>query len=169
MAESQGAVGEGSEGSDLEQIVRYAEDLKRTRTSQRALLSRLAPPPQPRRRKILIVDDEQYLRALLVATLDAERYEITEASRGLQGLMQARAELPALIILDVRMPDLDGIEVCRRLRADPLLQKTPIVMLTAAVYEADRRAGMEAGASRYITKPFSPLELLGVVEDLLGQ
>ena len=74
---------------------------------------------------------------------------------------------PAIIMLDVRMPDLDGIEVCRRIRAEEALRDVPIVMLTAAAEESERRAGLAAGANVYLTKPFSPLHLVDIVEQLL--
>ncbi len=157
-----------TQGTELEQALRYAEDLRRARTSQRALLRRREIGPQPARRKILIVDDEEGLRTLVAATLDEERYELLGIGRGIEGLVLAREWHPALILLDVRMPDISGIEVCRSIRADPTLKRIPVVMLTAAHDEADRQAGMQAGATCYLTKPFSPLQLLDTIEELLS-
>jgi DNA-binding response OmpR family regulator len=76
---------------------------------------------------------------------------------------------PDLILLDVHMPRLDGLEACRQIRRDPALARTPIVMLTAAGQEADRARGREAGADEYLTKPFSPLALLALVEALVPE
>jgi DNA-binding response OmpR family regulator len=149
-----------------EQMVRYAEDLKRARSSGRALTGRIRGAA-PERIRVLIVDDEKEIRLLVAATLGAERYELFEATRGTEALTLARAKQPSLIILDVRMPDLDGVEVCKLIRADPSLQQVPIIMVTAARNAEERRAGLEAGASRYLTKPFSPAELLDTVDHLL--
>lgn len=156
------------QAQDREQAIRYAEDLRRARRPQRTLSERMRRSSRSERQKILVVDDEQYLRTLLLATLDEERYEIVEVSRGAEAVVVAQAERPALILLDVRMPDVDGLEVCRRIRGHPDLKDLPVVMLTGASEQADRRAGLAAGATRYLTKPFSPLELVEVVEELLG-
>ena len=150
----------------LEQTLRYAEDLERDRSSHRVLQQRWSLAA-PQRHRILIVDDQWTLRLLVSATLDAARYHILEASGGAEALVIARAARPAIIMLDVRMPDLDGIEVCRRIRAEETLREVPIVMLTAAAEESERRAGLAAGANVYLTKPFSPLHLVETIEQLL--
>ncbi len=116
--------------------------------------------------KILIADDEASLRLLVAATLEDERFQITEAKDGTSALAMARAEHPDLVLLDVAMPGLDGLEVCRAIKRDPALAGTTVVMLTAKAQEADRRRGLEAGADAYLTKPFSPLELLRLVEQV---
>lgn len=168
MAEPRGPAEDEMPPDDLkqEQMVRYAEDLRRARRAQRALTGRIRGVAQERVR-VLIVDDEKDIRLLVAATLGAEEYEITEATRGTEALTLARAKLPSLIILDVRMPDLDGVEVCRLIRSDPELKNVPIIMVTSARNAEERRAGLEAGANRYLTKPFSPAELLGAVDYLL--
>lgn len=116
---------------------------------------------------VLIVDDEQPIVDLVRFTLEDEQVRVVEAQDGVQALEVAKAELPDLIFLDVQMPRLSGFEVCRRLRQEPGLERTKIVMLTAAAQETDRQRGKAAGADEYLTKPFSPLKLLSLVQALL--
>lgn len=116
---------------------------------------------------VLIVDDEQPIVDLVRFTLEDEQVQVVEAQDGVQALEAAREHQPDLILLDVQMPRLDGFEVCRRLREEPALEKSKIVMLTAASQEADRARGRAAGADDYLTKPFSPLRLLTIVQALL--
>ena len=116
---------------------------------------------------VLIVDDEQPIVDLVRFTLEDEQVRVVEAQDGVQALEVARAELPDLVFLDVQMPQLNGFEVCRRLRQEPGLERAKIVMLTAAAQEADRMRGKAAGADEYLTKPFSPLKLLLLVQALL--
>jgi DNA-binding response OmpR family regulator len=116
---------------------------------------------------VLIVDDEQPIVELVRFTLEDEQVRVVEAGDGLEALEAAREHRPDLVFLDVQMPRLDGFEVCRRLRRDPELGGSKIVMLTAASQEADRVRGREAGADDYLTKPFSPLKLLSLVQALL--
>lgn len=116
---------------------------------------------------VLIVDDEQPILDLVRFTLEDEQVRVVEARDGFEALEAAREHCPGLIFLDVQMPRLDGFEVCRRLRREPDFEKTKIVMLTAASQEADRAQGREAGADDYLTKPFSPIKLLSIVQSLL--
>ncbi|HET6366904.1 MAG TPA: response regulator, partial [Pseudomonadales bacterium] len=102
-------------------------------------------------------------------TLEDEQIRVLEAADGVQALEVAHAARPDLILLDVQMPRLDGLEVCRRLRADTALGGTRIVMLTAAGQDADRARGLAAGADEYLTKPFSPLALFTLVRSLLPE
>jgi two-component system, OmpR family, phosphate regulon response regulator PhoB len=118
---------------------------------------------------ILVVDDEPPILELVRYTLEDEQIRVLEAADGLQALEAALAARPDLILLDVQMPGLDGLEVCRRLRADPSLAGTRIVMLTAAGQDADRARGLAAGADEYLTKPFSPLALFTLVRSLLPE
>jgi DNA-binding response OmpR family regulator len=118
---------------------------------------------------ILVVDDEPPILELVRFTLEDERIRVLEAADGLQALETALAVRPDLILLDVQMPRLDGLEVCRRLRADASLAGTRIVMLTAAGQDADRARGLAAGADEYLTKPFSPLALFTLVRSLLPE
>jgi DNA-binding response OmpR family regulator len=118
---------------------------------------------------ILIVDDEPPILDLVRFTLEDAEVRVVEASDGVEALALARRLRPDLILLDVHMPRLDGLEACRQIRRDPALAQTPIVMLTAAGQEADRVRGREAGADEYLTKPFSPLALLALVEALVPE
>ena len=119
-------------------------------------------------RKVLIADDHQSMRSLMRLTLDSGHFDILEASNGIAAIEIAQAELPDLIFLDWSMPGRSGIEVCRALRADDGTRETKIVMVTARVQDGERAAGFEAGADDYITKPFSPLDLLDKVTEVLG-
>lgn len=127
-----------------------------------------AEPAFSRRHKILVADDEHHLRRLLSITLRMGQYEILEAATGAEALALAHEEHPDLVLLDVRMPDGNGLEVCRRMKADPGLRDTPVVMISALALPADLEAGRAAGADLYITKPFSPLRLVEVVTGLLS-
>jgi two-component system phosphate regulon response regulator PhoB len=121
-------------------------------------------------KKILIVDDQPEVRELVDVTLRIGDYTIWQAASGDQALTVARAEHPDLILLDVMMPtsSIDGFEVCRQLKLDPLTQDINIVMLTARGQESDVEMGRKVGADDYFTKPFSPLQLMNKVEELLG-
>jgi CheY-like chemotaxis protein len=118
---------------------------------------------------ILVVDDEPTIRELVRCTLEDEHVVILEASDGVEALERAQAARPELILLDVHMPRLDGIEACRRLRGDPTQAGARIVLLTAAGQDADRARGLAAGADEYLTKPFSPLALFSLVRSLLPE
>jgi diguanylate cyclase (GGDEF)-like protein len=109
--------------------------------------------------RILVVDDDPNIRELIVETLEGSNYDVLEARDGREALAISEKELPDLIILDVMMPDLDGMEVCSRLRNDPLTNHIPVLMLTAKGVLEDKIKGIESGADDYITKPFDPLEL----------
>ena len=116
---------------------------------------------------ILITDDEPHVVELVRVTLEDERVRVIEASDGATALALADQLEPELIFLDVNLPDLSGIEVCRRLRRQPRLAGSSIVMLTAAAQQKDISRGLAAGATQYLTKPFSPVRLLSLVEELL--
>jgi len=112
-------------------------------------------------KRILVVEDQQEVRELIRMTLELEAYEIFEAVDGETALRLALRHVPDLVLLDVMMPGgIDGFEVCRRMRLEPTLRRTQIVMLTARSQAADRAAGLRAGADGYLTKPFSPRRLL---------
>jgi two-component system phosphate regulon response regulator PhoB len=118
---------------------------------------------------ILVVDDEPSILELVRFTLEDADVRVVEASDGAEALILARRVKPDLVLLDVQMPRLDGLEVCRQLRREPAFGRTPIIMLTAAGQQADRDRGLGAGADEYLTKPFSPLALLALVEALLPE
>jgi len=118
---------------------------------------------------ILVVDDEPSIVDLVRFTLEDAAVRVVEASDGAEALVLARRIKPDLILLDVQMPRLDGLEVCRQLRREPAFARAPIILLTAAGQEADRARGLAAGADEYLTKPFSPLALLALVEALVPE
>jgi CheY-like chemotaxis protein len=119
-------------------------------------------------RTILIADDEASLRLLVRATFAAADTRVLEAPDGAQALELIQREQPDLVLLDIQMPELTGLDVCKAVRADPSLRSTRIIMLTARAQTDDVRRGMEAGADAYLGKPFSPLNLLRTVDKFLG-
>ena len=119
-------------------------------------------------RKVLIADDETNIRNILDYTLHAEGFEVISAGTGDEAFALAQRVLPDVIILDVMMPGSDGIATCRRLKADRRTARIPVIMLTARSSREDRRAGGQAGADAYVTKPFSPARLIAAVQNLLG-
>ncbi|MBM3858029.1 MAG: response regulator [Verrucomicrobia bacterium] len=116
---------------------------------------------------ILIVEDEPDVLDLVAYHLKKAGYHIVAARDGVTGLTKARDLLPALLVLDLMLPQLEGTEVCKRLKADSKTAHIPIVMLTAKADEVDRVLGLELGADDYVTKPFSPRELVLRVKKLL--
>ena len=116
-------------------------------------------------RCVLVVDDDAVLRRVVRAVLEADGFRVLEAHDGEQGLKLAASERPSVVILDVMMPGLDGVEVCRRIDH----QSTKVLMLTAIGDVTTEVASLEAGARGYLTKPFSSMELLDRVEELLKQ
>jgi two-component system, OmpR family, alkaline phosphatase synthesis response regulator PhoP len=123
------------------------------------------PPDAPAR--ILLVDDEEDLLDLLQYALEREGYEVVTAQDGLEGLRAAQTARPDLVVLDIMMPRMGGIEMCRRLREDAHLRLVPILMLTAKSDEGDEIEGLDAGADDYLTKPVSPSLLVSHVRALL--
>ena len=109
---------------------------------------------------ILVVEDEEDIRELLKYNLEKEGYQVFGAATGEEGLRAVRDRRPDLILLDLMLPGLDGLEVCRRIRGEAQTQHLPIIMLTAKGEEADIVTGLELGADDYIVKPFSPRVLL---------
>jgi DNA-binding response OmpR family regulator len=118
---------------------------------------------------ILVADDEPAIVELVRFTLEDDEVRVITAPDGDAALELARAVRPELALLDVQMPRLDGLEVCRRLRRAPECGGMRIVMLTAAGQAADRARGLAAGADEYLTKPFSPLALLTLIRALLPE
>jgi DNA-binding response OmpR family regulator len=116
---------------------------------------------------IVLVEDEPDIVRLVTHYLEKEGFEVEAALTGPQGLAVIRGRKPAAVILDVMLPDLDGYEVCRRLRSDATTASVPIIMLTAKGDETARVVGLEVGADDYVTKPFSPKELLARLRALL--
>lgn len=117
---------------------------------------------------ILIADDEPYLIRSLSFVLKRERYQVETAMDGLEALEKIKRLKPDLVFLDIQLPKMDGFEVCRQIRADPELQGTYIIMLTAKGQDLDRQRGLAVGANEYLTKPFSPKELIQHLQSLLS-
>jgi DNA-binding response OmpR family regulator len=117
--------------------------------------------------KILVVDDEPDALEVLEFNLKNAGYEVSTADDGEAALKKARQLLPDLILLDLMLPEVDGLEVCKLLRRDPATSGIPIIMVTAKAAEIDRVVGLELGADDYVTKPFSPRELVLRVRNLL--
>ncbi len=122
---------------------------------------------KPTGKKILIADDEEDVLALVSASLKAAGFTPLNADDGISALASAREHLPALIVLDLMLPGMSGLEVCKTLKSDSSTKQIPIVMLTAKSDEVDRILGFELGADDYMTKPFSPRELVLRVQSVL--
>ena len=120
--------------------------------------------PRQSRQTILVVDDDPHIVELSRLYLERDDYQVITATDGAEGLARAREEKPALVVLDIMLPRLNGLEVCRALRRE---SDVPIIMLTARVEEEDRLAGLDLGADDYVTKPFSPRELAARVRAVL--
>ena len=114
-------------------------------------------------KKILVVEDDRDILNLVTLYLEKEGFRTCTASTGVEALKQVKAEHPALVLLDLMLAEMDGLEVCKRMRADPSLGKIPIIMLTAKAEESDTIVGLELGADDYVTKPFTTTELLNAV------
>ena len=117
---------------------------------------------------ILIADDEPYLIRSLSFVLKKEGYLVETAMDGLEALEKIRRLRPQLVFLDLQLPKMDGFEVCRQIKADTELCKTYIIMLTAKGQDLDRQKGLAVGANEYLTKPFSPKELIKHLQSLLS-
>jgi phosphate regulon transcriptional regulator PhoB len=116
---------------------------------------------------ILVVEDEPDIRDLIVLHLSREGFSCRTAATGADALAEVRAAHPDLVVLDLMLPGLGGLDVCRRLRAEPATASLPIIMLTAKADEVDRVVGLEIGADDYVVKPFSPKELVARVRAVL--
>ena len=115
-------------------------------------------------RRVLVVDDEPQIRAVLRAYLEADGFSVTEAGTGGDALRLVRSEGPSLVLLDVRLPDVDGIEVLRTLRQ---YSQVPVILVTARSEEVDKLVGLGVGADDYVTKPFSPREIVARAKAVL--
>jgi CheY-like chemotaxis protein len=120
--------------------------------------------PKPR---ILLIEDNELNRDMLRRRLERRGYDVAEAVDGLAGLAAAKASCPDLVLMDLRLPDIDGREVTRRLRSDPATARVPVIALTAHAMEGDREAALEAGCDDYDTKPVDLARLVGKIERLL--
>lgn len=118
-------------------------------------------------KKILVVEDEQDILQLVKLYLEKEGFRVVTAMTGPEGYKQVKEQKPDLVVLDLMLPEMDGLEVCKRLRSVPDTAMLPIIMLTAKAEESDTIIGLELGADDYVTKPFSPKALVARVKALL--
>ena len=119
-------------------------------------------------KKILVVDDEKDVLDMLGARLEAAGYNVLKASGGVEGLAIAKEECPALIILDVLMPDMSGNEVAEKLSADPVTKHIPVIFLTATLSREQEKACRSVGKTFFLSKPYEPEELISIVSRLVG-
>lgn len=120
-------------------------------------------------RKVVVIDDEPFILMMIEDKLKRAGINVVTLRESVKAIDVVRREMPDLIILDWMMPEISGIEVCKRLKADPELSAIPIFMLTAKGQEEDEKAGFKCGIDRYIIKPFSPKALLEQVLEILGK
>ena len=119
-------------------------------------------------KKILVVDDEMHIIRIVKYKLESAGFEVLTALSGADALKIAKEASPELIFLDIMMPGINGYEVCAQLKKDPATKDIIVIMLTAKGQEADKIKGLEVGVDEYITKPFSPQDILDRARDLLG-
>lgn len=121
-------------------------------------------------KKILVIDNDSDMRLLISSSLRANPdYQVLEAEDGVKGLVTASREMPDLVLLDVRMPQIDGFEVCRLLKSSPETKKIKVILLTGLDDDEDRKRGTGAGCDDYFTKPFRPTALLRKVSEMLPE
>ena len=118
-------------------------------------------------KKILIADDNENIRDALTYLLEDEGYDLLLAKDGADTLRKVRERRPDILFLDIMMPEMNGYDVCRTIKNDPQLKSTYIIMLTAKGQVAEQERGKEVGADEYIVKPFSPMEILAKVKQIL--
>ena len=118
--------------------------------------------------KILVVDDDPHVIRSLTFVLKKEGYDVSSATNGEEAMAHFRESKPSLMFLDVMMPKKNGYGVCQDVKSDPALSDIYVIMLTAKGQEADREKGLSSGADEFITKPFSPMKVIGRVREVLG-
>ena len=116
----------------------------------------------------MIVDDDPVVRRMLQLTFEAEGFEVVTAADGVEALAAVRGERPAILVLDIMMPKLDGMKVMRELQSDDNLRGTPVILLSAKATSLDIELGLKAGAADYVTKPCDPIDLVDRVRNLLA-
>jgi len=118
--------------------------------------------------KILAVDDEKHIVRLVQITLEKEGYELVTASTGREALEKVASEKPDLVVMDVMMPEMDGLEALAKMKSDPATASIPVIMLTAKAQDSDVFRGWQSGADLYLTKPFNPAELVTFVKRIFS-
>src|SRR5262245_4852941 len=119
-------------------------------------------------KRILVVEDQEDLRGVLRDLLIGSGYAVLEAPDGQAGIAKAKADRPDLILMDIQMPVLDGYEATRQIKADPAVKATPIIAVSSFAMKGDEEKARAAGCDHYITKPYSPMQLLRVIRGYLG-
>ena len=120
-------------------------------------------------KRILIVEDQEDLRGVLRDLLSGSGYAVIEASDGQDGVSKAKSERPDLILMDIQLPVLDGYEATRQIKADPTVAKTPIIAVSSFAMKGDEEKARAAGCDHYVTKPYSPLQLLRTMRGVLAE
>jgi two-component system cell cycle response regulator DivK len=120
-------------------------------------------------KRILIVEDQEDLRGVLRDLLSGSGYAVVEAADGQDGVAKARSARPDLILMDIQLPALDGYEATRRIKADPTLAGTPVIAVSSFAMKGDEEKARAAGCDHYVTKPYSPLQLLRTIRGVLGE
>ena len=119
-------------------------------------------------KRILVVEDQEDLRGMLRDLLTGSDYEVIEATDGVAGIAMAKSERPDLILMDIQMPVIDGYEATRQIRADPAIDGIPIIAVSSFAMKGDEQKARSAGCDHYVTKPYSPMQLLKVIRGILG-
>jgi two-component system, cell cycle response regulator DivK len=120
-------------------------------------------------RRILVIEDQEDLRHILRDLLVGSGYDVIEAGDGAEGVAKAQDEQPDLILMDIQLPVLDGYEAARQIKANPRLAATPIIAVSSFAMKGDEEKARSAGCDHYVTKPYSPIQLLRTVRTLLGE
>jgi two-component system cell cycle response regulator DivK len=120
-------------------------------------------------KRILIVEDQEDLRGVLRDLLSGSGYAVVEAADGQDGVSKAKSERPDLILMDIQLPVIDGYEATRQIKVDPMLAKTPIIAVSSFAMKGDEEKARAAGCDHYVTKPYSPLQLLRTIRAILGE
>ena len=120
-------------------------------------------------KRILVVEDQADLRGILRDLLTGSGYEMLEAADGQAGVAKAKAERPDLILMDIQLPVLNGYEATSQIRTDPKLKATPIIAVSSYAMKGDEEKARTAGCDHYVTKPYSPMQLLKIIRSLLGE
>jgi len=120
-------------------------------------------------KRILVVEDQADLRGILRDLLAGSGYEFIEASDGDEGVAKAKSDRPDLILMDIQLPVIDGYEATRQIKADPNLTATPIIAVSSFAMKGDEEKARASGCDHYVTKPYSPLQLLRIIRGLLGE
>jgi two-component system cell cycle response regulator DivK len=120
-------------------------------------------------KRVLVVEDQEDLRGVLRTLLTGSGYEMLEAADGEAGVAKAKSDRPDLVLMDIQMPVLDGYEAMRRIKADPDLKKIPVIAVSSFAMKGDEEKARASGCDHYVTKPYSPLQLLRVIRGFLGE